>query len=163
MLVNFAFTHAFASDLGRAYETARIIAAPHGIEVASDPRLREFDFGQWEGLTWAQIAQRWPEFEDQSYTAARLYRPVGGESFEDVVARARSFFDELRATSFERVLIVTHAGFLHAAIAALEPSLPEVDPLSLSFSTASLTRIAMDENRARLITLNDVTHLDPTG
>lgn len=122
-------------------------------------RLREFDFGQWEGLTWPEIVARWPHLNDQSYTAASLYQPEGGESFNAVVARTRDFIDELRTSDAERVLIVTHAGVLHAMLAVLAEDLAGFDPRSVSFSTAGISRIAMEENNARLITLNDVSHL----
>jgi broad specificity phosphatase PhoE len=114
-------------------------------------------------LTWAQIETKWPEVRNHAYTAASLYRPEGGETFDRVVERVRSFLDEVRTLPDERVLIVTHAGVLHAVLAVLSESLEGVDPLGASFSTAGLSRIAMEENRARLITLNDVTHLYSTG
>lgn len=164
-LCNMPFTHAYASDLVRALETARAIAAPHDLRVVPDARLCEFDFGAWEGLTWAQIVEREPELGLRMPTQARLYAPSGGESFDHVVARVRSFFDEvvhgldLRAY----VLIVMHAGTLHAAIEVLRPQ--GLDPLGISFAPASITRIAVDgiameEGHSRIITLNDVDHID---
>ena len=153
------FTRAYASDLERAVETAEAIAVPHGIGVRTDVRLREFDFGAWEGLTWAEIVVRWPEQKDHHYTSARMYHPVGGETFDAVVERVRSFFRELTGAPNERILIVAHAGALHAVIEALG-ILP---PAPISFSTASITRVAMDAGKARLISLNDVSHLDPVA
>lgn len=155
------FSRAYASDLGRALETARTIAGPHDLVVEPDPRLREFNFGAWEGLTWAQIIERWPDLARQPYTAASLYHPVDGETFDRVVARVRAFLDDLKTRDDEHVLVVLHAGALHAAIEALAPrGLPE-DPLS--FSTASITRVAMEPGGARLITLNDASHLYPSA
>src|SRR5699024_8673968 len=50
-----------SSDLSRAHDTARILGQLTGVEVRIDQRLRERSFGQWEGLTHAEIAESWPE------------------------------------------------------------------------------------------------------
>ncbi len=157
------FTRAYASDLSRALETAHAIARPHGLVVASDPRLREFDFGAWEGLTWAQILERWPELAEQPYTDARLYHPHEGEAFGDVVARAGAFLHDLRGLPEDRLLVVTHAGVLHAIVEALGPALRGRPAHPIVFATASITRVAMEAGGPRLITLNDVDHLHPAA
>ena len=54
-------TAVFSSDLSRALDTARAVAAVHGLEVTVDPRLREKNFGTWEGLTDVEIAERFPD------------------------------------------------------------------------------------------------------
>jgi broad specificity phosphatase PhoE len=155
-----AFTHAFASDLSRALETATIVLSAHPhVKLQTEERLREFDFGQWEGLTWPEICARWPEVAERASTSARQYTPPGGERFEDVVARVDAFLRHLRTLGDDaRVLAVGHAGTLHAALAALRPA--GLDPLGVVFSTASYSRFAMEGERARIITLNDVSHLD---
>ncbi len=157
------FDAVYASDLRRAIETSRVIAEAHGLDVQTDPRIREFDFGEWEGLTWAEIIERWPQFAEQGATAAKLYHPEGGERFEDVCARVQSFLDDLGRTSYEHVLVVTHAGVLHAVLDVLGSAIQDLpgDGLSVSFSQASVTRIAMTPEQVRLITLNDVSHLSP--
>jgi broad specificity phosphatase PhoE len=151
--------------LQRAIETARVIAQPHGLEVKIDPRIREFDFGEWEGLTWQQIVERWPEFREQGATAAKLYQPEGGETFDAVCVRVESFLNDLRRTSYENVLVVTHAGVLHAVLDVLGEAIQDRpgDGLSVSFSQASVTRITMVGEQVRLITLNDVSHLSSTS
>lgn len=50
-----------ASNLGRAFTTAQVFAAPLHLEVHPDSRLRERSFGQWEGVTIEQASERWPE------------------------------------------------------------------------------------------------------
>lgn len=155
------FDTIYASDLQRAIETARIIAKPHRLEVQIDRRIREFDFGEWEGLTWPEIVERWPEFREHGATAAKLYQPEGGERFDDVCVRVESFLEDLRRTPREHVLVVTHAGVLHAVLEVLGESIQDRpgDGLSVSFSQASVTRITMSGEQVRLITLNDVSHL----
>ena len=145
-------------------ETARIVLGARALAPIPDPRLREFNFGEWEGLTWDEITARWPELREHGSTAAKLYRPQGGESFDAVTARAASFINDLRSQTHERALVVTHAGFLHALLAALGSALEDRqgDALSLNFSPVGVTRIALEGERSRLITLNDVRHLsDP--
>jgi broad specificity phosphatase PhoE len=55
------FDFALASDLSRATATAAAIGAACGVAVMSEPRLREMNFGAWEGLTWDEITERFPE------------------------------------------------------------------------------------------------------
>lgn len=159
------FDAIYASDLKRAWQTAEMIARPQHLSVQRDARLREFDFGAWEGLTWAEIVARWPEFADQGGTVAKSYTPEGGETFAAVCARVAAFLADVRATSFERVLVVTHAGVLHAVLDVLGAAIDDRagDHLALAFSQASITTIAMEGEQARLITLNDVSHLNTTS
>ncbi len=161
-LANMPFTHAYSSDLIRALETARAILAVRDLPIVTDVRLREFDFGRWEGLTWVEIVARWPELKRHIPTQARLYEPIGGERFEHVIARVRALLGEVRTNGAVKcALITTHAGALHAAMEVLRPD--GFDPLGMVFSTASITRIAMEGDRARIISLNDVDHLHSTA
>ena len=63
-----------ASDLRRARETARTVAAPHGLEVEIVPALREVDTGDWTGLTRAEAEARDPAgYEQEILGTRRLY------------------------------------------------------------------------------------------
>jgi broad specificity phosphatase PhoE len=145
----------------RARATAEAIAALHGLPVESDARLREFRFGDWEGLTWVEITDRNPQLLETSDTIA-AYRPPGGETIADVIDRWKSFQADLEREDHERVLVVTHAGMLHAAIRAIEPYGAE-DVLAgrFRFAPASLTQLRFDERRIAVAkALNDATHLE---
>lgn len=155
------FDRAYASDLERAIETARTILGPSGVAVVVDARIREFDFGLWEGLRWDQIIERWPHHASDVWTDALGYHPEGGESFEDVVRRVGSFLADLEREPAQCVLVATHAGVLHAALRVLAPRLPqEQRALKVAFSPAGITRVTMDADGVRLISLNDVEHLN---
>ncbi len=103
-------TAVFCSDLKRSFETARIIAEPHRIEVESRVALREIALGLWEGLPFKEIQQRFPnDFEERGSDIVH-YRPPGGESFLDCAVRiAATFLEILHATTGD-ILIVGHAG-----------------------------------------------------
>jgi broad specificity phosphatase PhoE len=88
-----AFDRVITSPLFRARETAEVLA--RGTAIEADPRLREMDYGAWEGRTYAQIAEaddkyrrRWEAEPDQ------LSCP-GGESGNDVAVRVQSFLADL--------------------------------------------------------------------
>jgi broad specificity phosphatase PhoE len=156
------FDAIYASDLVRAFETATIVAEPHGLAVRKDARLREFDFGEWEGLTWDEIVATRPHLQEHALTAASLYAPDGGETFAMVCERLRPFFDELRASPVGHAALVMHAGPLHAAleVLGLTSEAVNVSRTGARFAPASLTRITMEDGRPRLISVSDVRHLD---
>jgi broad specificity phosphatase PhoE len=148
------FDKVYSSDLGRALETARVIAEASGAQIVTDARLREFDFGRWEGLTWEEIVAAYPALVGSTPTAAKQYAPDEGESFADVRGRVQEFLDELLAQQQDSPIgVVTHAGALHAFFAALGLE-------ASHFSTSGITRVAIAGGHARIITLNDVGHLD---
>ncbi len=147
-----------SSDLWRALETAQAIAAPHRLEVVPDARLREFKFGEWEGLTWDEIIARYPVAAGMTLSSVRAYAPPGGERFEAVRARVAEVLDEIAGRE-GRIVLVTHAGALHAILDVLVAD--QVDLQSVRLTPASITRIAMDSGRPRLVDLDDVRHLQP--
>lgn len=89
-----AFDRVITSPLFRARETAEIVA-PRGPSAEADPRLREMDYGAWEGRTYAQIDET-----DRAHRDKWLSRPdevacPGGESGDDVARRVTSFLEDL--------------------------------------------------------------------
>jgi broad specificity phosphatase PhoE len=148
-----------SSDLSRAYETARIIRASSKVE--RDARWREFAFGLWEGLTWEEIASRWPTTGDHGYTAANLYAPVGGETFKAVCDRVENALGDLQRSGNERALVVTHAGPMHAMLHLLfahdEAAMSEM--VGVRFLPGSITRVSLVGGTGQIVSLNDVSHL----
>ena len=101
----------YSSDLARTRRTAEILAAPHGLEAVPLPELREFSMGRWEGLTAAEIRALDPAaFEAWMADIGRFQFP-GGESLQDVSARAWPAFEGIAARHpGSRVLVVAHGG-----------------------------------------------------
>jgi ribonuclease H / adenosylcobalamin/alpha-ribazole phosphatase len=163
-LANEHFDFAVASDLQRAHDTARAIVGER-IPVMLDARWREFDFGAWEGLTWDEIAERWPESAVDTPYSAASYHPQGGESFDDVCARVADALNDLRAGQHHNVLVVTHAGPLHAMLRVLfSGENKEGQEMSgVRFLPASITRVRFIDGRAELVSLNEARHLDCAG
>jgi broad specificity phosphatase PhoE/ribonuclease HI len=99
----------FTSPLSRCTRTAELIAAEvGGADVTVLPDLIECDFGAWEGLTFAEAQERWPEAM-AAWLASPSVAPPGGESFEAVGARARAALGTvLRAYPKGVVVVVSH-------------------------------------------------------
>ena len=97
-----------SSPLQRARETAEAVAAALGVEVAVEPGLRETDFGDWEGYTFAEVRAAWPR-ELDAWLADQAVAPPGGESFVDTTTRVRQARDRvLRTYGGQRVVLVSH-------------------------------------------------------
>jgi len=96
------------SSLTRARQTAEQIAALLGGGVSTDERLVECDFGEWEGLTFGEVRQRWPR-ELDAWLHSTGVAPPGGESFDQVAARILPAVVELRERySGQDVVVVSH-------------------------------------------------------
>jgi broad specificity phosphatase PhoE len=106
-------TVVYTSPLRRASETAAIIGDRLGVDVRPLEALREIDVGDWQGLTVDDVKESHPELEDW-----RSGWP-GGETYDELSARVVPALVALGADhTDERLLAVTHAGPVRAALAA---------------------------------------------
>jgi len=106
------------SPLARAVRTAEEVAAVTGAPVEAEDGLRETDFGAWDGLTFAEVQERWPA-EVTAWLADPAVAPPGGESFADVSARVAGALRRVLAGHQGRtVLIVSHVTPIKALVAA---------------------------------------------
>ncbi len=108
----------YSSDLKRARETAEAVARQLGLKVDVRPELREIHFGEWEGLTWRQIAQRHPRLAVRWMERFPLQPIPGGEplgQFQKRIAKAVSKI--VAANRGQCALIVTHAGVIRFTLA----------------------------------------------
>lgn len=101
----------YCSDLGRAVRSAEIIAKPHGLVPEKIPELRERSFGVWEGMTFAEIKERFPgEFEAWADNPV-AHSPVGGESTLEVKERVVKALDEILDRHIgDNIAVVAHGG-----------------------------------------------------
>jgi alpha-ribazole phosphatase len=152
------FDVAVASDLSRAAATAAAIGSACGVAIEPEPRLREMQFGSWEGLTWDEIVARNPELAQKSATSPTIYRPADGESFDDVRERIRPVLAELtaRLKPNGRALLVSHAGVMHALLRVALGE-PDEAALKITFLPASIMRLAGDGSLPwRLAGVNEI-------
>ncbi|MBR8641382.1 bifunctional RNase H/acid phosphatase [Streptomyces tuirus] len=149
-----------SSPLARTRETAGIVAARLGLDVSLDEGLRETDFGAWEGLTFAEVRERYPD-DLNAWLASPDAEPTGGgESFAATATRIAATRDKLIAAYAGRtVLLVTHVTpiktFVRLALGAPPESL-----FRMELSAASLSVVAYyADGNASVRLLNDTSHL----
>jgi broad specificity phosphatase PhoE/ribonuclease HI len=130
-----------ASPLRRTRETAAIVAAELGLEVALDPGLIEASFGDWDGYTFAEIQERWPA-EITAWLGSTAVPPPGGEAFDVVDARVAAARDRLLQTYVgQTVVAVSHVTPIKLLVrGALEAPMAVIYKMELS--PASITTIS---------------------
>jgi len=94
-----------SSPIGRARRTAGMVADATDLPVEVDPRLAEIACGEWEGKLRADVAHHHPEmFKTREW----FFGAPGGETFEDVMARAQDWLGSLAPEPGRRVIAVSH-------------------------------------------------------
>ncbi len=107
----------YTSPRTRALETAKPLAAARGVPLEVDERLREIDFGSFEGRTYEEIERTDPELFRAWMETPTSVRFPGGESYADVRSRALAAYDEIRA-AYGCAVVVSHGGVIRAGLAA---------------------------------------------
>lgn len=101
----------YTSDLNRCVTGAQIICKNRNIAPIKKRQLRELNIGIWEGLTWNEISDRWPEEWQARLADLVNYRVPKGENLLDVEARVMPAIDEIiKLHGGEEVLVVGHGG-----------------------------------------------------
>jgi broad specificity phosphatase PhoE len=109
----------YSSPLQRAFETARVVAEPHGLAAAPVEGLKEVDVGSWEALTRDDVEHRFPEQFRRWLDYERGWDD--GESYEEMGARVVAALVALAERhDGERIVAVTHGGPIRAALARAE-------------------------------------------
>ncbi|MFJ9584588.1 bifunctional RNase H/acid phosphatase [Streptomyces acidicola] len=149
-----------SSPLARCRETAGIVAARLGLQVGVDDGLRETGFGAWEGLTFGEVRERYPEDLDAWLGSPGAQPTGGGESFEAVAQRVAATRDELvRAYAGRTVLLVSHVTPIKTLV-RLALGAPPESLFRMELSAASLSAVAYyADGNASLRLLNDTSHL----
>ncbi|MER5610863.1 bifunctional RNase H/acid phosphatase [Streptomyces sp. NPDC002215] len=149
-----------SSPLRRCRETAAAVAARLGLEVRIEEGLRETDFGAWEGLTFAEVRERYGPDLDAWLASAKAAPTGGGESFAEVTRRVSATRDRLTTRHAGRtVLLVTHVTPIKTLIRLALGAPPEA-MFRMELSAASVSAVAYyADGNASVRLLNDTSHL----
>ncbi|MFK3735689.1 bifunctional RNase H/acid phosphatase [Streptomyces sp. NPDC088090] len=152
--------HVVSSPLARCRQTAETVAARLGLDVVVDQALRETDFGAWEGLTFGEVRERYPEDMDAWLASPKAAPTGGGESFTAVARRVAAARDRLAAAHAGRtVLLVSHVTPIKTLV-RLALGAPPESLFKMELSAASLSAVAYyADGNASVRLLNDTSHL----
>ncbi|WP_053804621.1 bifunctional RNase H/acid phosphatase [Streptomyces rimosus] len=148
-----------SSPLKRCRQTAETVAARLGLDVRVDEGLRETDFGAWEGLTFAEVQERYPQ-DLAAWLGSAKAAPTGGESFAAVARRVAVSRDKLLARYAGRtVLLVTHVTPVKTLV-RLALGAPPESLFRMELSAASLSAVAYyGDGNASVRLVNETAHL----
>lgn len=148
-----------SSPLRRAHDTARAAADALGLDVTVDDDLTETDFGEWEGLTFVEAAQRHPELHGRWLRDTGLPAP-DGESFDDVAVRVERARDRIIADHGpSTVLVVSHVTPIKTLLRmALGAGSSILYRLHLDLASLSIAEFYPDDG-ASVRLVNDTSYL----
>jgi 2,3-bisphosphoglycerate-dependent phosphoglycerate mutase len=150
----------YSSDLARARQTAEPLARALGLSLRLEPGLRERSFGRFEGMTFAEIGERWPDEHRRWRERDPRYGPEGGEVLEQFYARIVATATALcEAHPGESIALVAHGGVLDCLYrAATRADLRATRTWALG--NASVNRLLHTPQGFTLVGWGDARHLD---
>ena len=151
----------YSSDLKRAAFTAECIAEKFSLPVNLERDFREIDFGEWEGLTYAEIVERYPYAADGAFwKRPDTMKIPGGETFAELQKRAVTRLKEIAAAHDGQTIVVAAHGAINRTIIAdaLHMDLRYVWAVR-QFNTA-VNIIVYDGDWATVALVNGTAHLE---
>lgn len=150
----------YASDLTRAMETAAPLAQRFGLEVISDPQLRELNFGAWEGRNFNDVNAENPNAMKNFYTDPEQADIPESEPFPEfqrrIAGRVREIVAQERG---KRIVIVSHGASIRILLADIL-SMPIRSIWHLSQLNTAVNKIRFEDDGFAVVTLmNDTSHL----
>jgi len=146
----------YSTPLQRGRDTARAIAQHHGLEVHTEPALREIEAGQLEGVTLAELGHHFSKLL-VSYDGDKLEytRAPGGETLPEVQQRGWGVVQRLAAANPDGTLVLVSHYFVILSIICAVLELPLVQVNRLRMDTGSISIVSLNGGQARLELFND--------
>ena len=150
----------YASDLTRAMETAAPLAQRFGLEVISDPLLRELNFGSWEGRNFNDVNAENPDAMKTFYNDPERVNIPDSEPFPEFQRRVAGRVHEIVAQERgKRIVIVSHGASIRILFADIL-SMPIRSIWHVSQLNTAVNKIRFEDDGFAVVTLmNDTSHL----
>lgn len=149
----------YSSPLRRALQTAEMIAGYHRLEVKITPRLTDFDFGEWQGLSHNKVKDRYRGLYEKWVNHPDRVKIPSGESLQDVRKRATGVVEEIiNRTTGGSVVLVAHRVVNKVLICALL-GLDNSHFWDIRQDTGAITVFTLEKGRCILTRHNDTSYL----
>ena len=158
-LADQTFAAVYSSDLVRCVETATIAIGDRKISVQTDADLREVHLGRWQGLTFKQARERWPEEYAQVDADPISNAPFGGETrqeLQDRMVRAIRRIADIHGGA--DVLVISHGGAMRALLTWVVMADLRASRL-IEIDNTGICRFDFYDFGPVLISWNDVSHM----
>ena len=145
-----------SSDLIRAVATADVLDTPDRRRLPHDRRLRELDFGDWDGKHFSEVAASHPELSRAYWETPGNVTAPGGESWNDAAFRIRGAVDALNKEHPDaHIIAVAHLGVILTQVQRAGGMTPQ-QAMGNRIDNLSLTRLAHDRGHWTVQTINHV-------
>jgi len=158
-LLNHPIAAVYSSPLRRAVQTALPIARSHGLEVQPLDGFLDINYGKWQGLTPAQVAELYPDLYKKWLEAPHLVDIPGGENLKTVRERAlNALYQVIEKHPGQAVVVVAHQVVNKVLLCAVL-NISNAFFWHIEQDNGCLNIIEYDERGFNLVLLNDTCHL----
>ena len=163
-----SFAMLYSSTATRAVETAKYVSKALGLDILEDKRLREIDLGAWRGMSYREVAERFPAEWSMWMRREKDFHFGGGESFSDTERRLVSAIEEAAQQGSGRQVAVITSQTAMGLYLANVLGFQLIEMPRLGVDNAGITRIRpfqMPPNRdngspGMILSFNDTAHLE---
>jgi phosphoserine phosphatase len=152
-------TAVYASPMSRALHTGQIIAEPFSLDARSMDALNDIRYGGWQGLTPDEARARWSEEVELWYRRPDLVRIPGGESLQDLLARAADALRLLLDRHPEETVVLVGHDSVNRVILLHALELPLSRYWHLGQAPCAINQIEAARDRLFVRSLNETYHL----
>ena len=108
----YRFTKIYTSQQKRATKTAEILSKAINVDYILAEGIEEINFGEWEGLSWSEVQEKFPVEHEIWFNNRRYTRSPKGESYQDLLERVLATINKIMIENTEEVAIVTHSAVI---------------------------------------------------
>jgi probable phosphoglycerate mutase len=109
---SYKFSKIYSSPQKRAVKTAEILSRAVEMDYIPIEGLEEISLGEWEGLSWAEVKEKYPAEYEEWYINRRYTKPPKGESYQDMLERVLTAIHNIISENYDDVVIVTHSAVI---------------------------------------------------
>lgn len=119
-MVGSSVKRVFTSELSRANVTGQTVADKLGVPCEKISGVQEIGLGEWQGYTWEEIQQKWPEDAYRWTQEPLTFCPKGGETYQHLIDRFVAAIHKILRENDEDVMVVSHGGCLYTIFCVMD-------------------------------------------
>jgi broad specificity phosphatase PhoE len=150
---------AYTSPLSRSRDTAEAIAKPHGIKVVDHPGLSDLVYGDWEGVSLAEVKVKFDDLYRQWETSPHSVRFPGGETLDELRTRSLAAVDEVVQRHPDQVVLLSAHRAVNKVLIAAFIGLDNSHFWRIAQDTTCVNRFHRVGDTWHIMALNDACHL----